>query len=82
LKRPRLLALGVCLIPVHLYFLRVLWRKLPFESSLIVIFIMLIEAMLLGFVYLRVGQEIDPDGPLGLTDDERRVRGMSRRIDI
>jgi hypothetical protein len=82
LKRPRLLALGVCLIPVHLYFLRTLWRKLPFDSSLIVVFIMLVEVILLTFVFLRLGQEIDPDGPLGWTDEERRTRGMSPRIDI
>jgi hypothetical protein len=73
-KRLRLLfLLGV--VPIHAAIVSACRRSLPFEQSLIVLVYGLIEFVVLAIAFLRLGQELDPEGPLGLTEaDRKRIR--------
>jgi hypothetical protein len=77
-KRQRLRYLSIAFIPIHTYIVYSFWsKKLPLKSSLTVMFLMLLEYVVLFIALLRIGQEIDPDGPLGLTET-RQTRAITR----
>ena len=77
LRRPRLLIWAAVLIPVaHFLVLRYFWNELPFSSSFTAVLVGFVEIMFIAFVFLRIGQELDPDGPLGPTEDERKIRNL------
>jgi hypothetical protein len=80
LIRPRMRYLFMTLIPVHVGILYLSKGRLPFKSGLTIILLITVEFMVLMITYLRVGQELDPKGPLGLTDKERQLRSSPRRM--
>jgi hypothetical protein len=60
---------------IHTCIVYLVWvNKLPYHSSLTVVFFMLAEYLVLFVALLRIGQEVDPEGPLGLTEAERQAR--------
>jgi hypothetical protein len=78
LERPRLRYLSMAFVLVHTCIVYACWDKLPYRSTLTVIFPMLAEFLVLLVALIRIGQEIDPEGPLGLTEAERQARKMLR----
>jgi hypothetical protein len=72
LRRPRQLSIGLVLVAGHFYLLHFAWKSLPFRSSLSVMLLALLESVLIGLIYIRAGQSLDPEGPLGLSEEERR----------
>ncbi len=79
LERPRLRYLSLLFLLIHTWIVYSVWvNKLPYGSSLTVLFLMVAEYLVLFIVLLRIGQEVDPKGPLGLTEAERQARAMPR----
>ena len=74
LLRRRQALLAVMFLVAHCYGLYLKRSVFPFESSLSVIIIAVVEAIALGLVYIRLGQSIDPQGPFGLSDAEKKLR--------
>ena len=79
LQRTRLRYLSLLFLLIHTWIVYSVWvNKLPYESSLTVLFLALLEYLVLMIVMLRLGQEVDPKGPLGLTEAERQARTKPR----
>jgi hypothetical protein len=74
LKRFKQAMIGVVILVAHVFVLYEMRRHFPFASGLSIIAGIFIEAIVLGFIYLRLGQALDPDGPLGFTEAEKRAR--------
>jgi hypothetical protein len=75
LERPRLRHLSMIFALIHTCIVYSVWvKKLPYDSSLTVLFFILVEYLMLFVALLRIGQEVDPEGPLGLTEAERQAR--------
>jgi len=73
LGRPRQLCVALVLISVHIIVLMRLRNYFPLHD-LTVSFIGIPVAVILIFLYARVGQSVDPQGPFGLTEAEIRAR--------
>jgi uncharacterized membrane protein len=71
LTRARPILLALSLLFIHLYFMYSIRDRFPFNSSLVILFFALLESIVFAFVYLRLCQSIDPNGPFGLTDSEK-----------
>ncbi len=71
LLRVRQLFIGLGLLLGHLFVLYEVWRQLPFESSVSIIILGLLEAVALGLLYIRIEQSLDPDGPFGPSEEEK-----------
>lgn len=79
MERPRLRYLSLLFLLIHTWIVHSVWvNKLPYRSSLTVLFLAVAECLVLVIFLLRIGQEVDPEGPLGLTEAERRARTMPR----
>jgi len=80
LLRWRQALVGTTLLAAHLYVLQIEWHKFPFESSFSVIILFLLEAAVIGLIYIRACQSLDPEGPFGMTEDEKRIRQRRPRL--
>jgi hypothetical protein len=74
LLRKRQVYIGLVLVTAHFYFLSFQWKRLPFESSFSILLLALLESILIGLIYIRLGQSLDPEGPFGLTEEEKARR--------
>jgi uncharacterized membrane protein len=74
LRRKRAALLALSLFCFHCLVMYLKRDAFPLDSSLILIFCALIECVILMFVYLRLCQSIDPQGPFGLTSAEKEAR--------
>ena len=74
LKRPIQGYIAFALALVHVLFLVLIRRLFPFDTSLGMLIGLLPESIILTFLYARLGQALDPNGPFGLTEEERRQR--------
>lgn len=78
LRRPKQarIALGIALL--HLVFIYLIRNQFPLQTSLQILVYLCPEAVALVFLYGRIGQSLDPEGPFGLTHAERRERALRR----
>ena len=74
LTRARPIVLALFLLCLHVYIMYLKRDAFPFDSSLVMLLCALLESVLLGFVYVRLCQSIDPSGPFGLTEAEKQAR--------
>jgi hypothetical protein len=74
LRRTRAAFLALSLFGFHGLVMYLKRDAFPLDSSLILIFCALVECVILMFVYLRLCQSIDPEGPFGLTSAEKEAR--------
>lgn len=81
LLRYRQALIGLALLIVHFYVMYVERDIFPLESGFLFILGMLFEAFVLTVVYVRLGQSIDPQGPFGMTEAEKRKR-EKLRVDL
>jgi hypothetical protein len=70
-KMPRRIAIG--LAALHILFLFVIRRLFPLDSSLLILVGLLPEELVFVFLYARIGQSLDPTGPFGPTEEEKRT---------
>jgi hypothetical protein len=78
LKRPRLRYIAGAFAVLHIALLYQLRTDFPFSNTLVILFLLVIEGLAVLLLYTRLGQEIDPHGPFGLTETERRERTAHR----
>jgi hypothetical protein len=71
LKRARPALLALSLLFIHFYFMYSIRDRLPFNSSLVIFLLALLEFGVFTVVYLRLCQAINPNGPFGLTAAEK-----------
>lgn len=74
LRRTVQMYIALALAGLHFLFLVVIRNMFPFQNSLFIVPWLLIEGLVLVFLYARIGQSLDPTGPFGLTEEERRKR--------
>ena len=74
LRRTRAALLALSLFGFHCLVMYLKRNAFPLDSSLILIFYALVEFLILMFVYVRLCQSIDPQGPFGLTSAEKEAR--------
>jgi hypothetical protein len=74
LLRPRQFCIALVLVILHVAGLMKLSDYFPLDNVIAAFLIAGVEAVVLFFLYGRIGQAIDPKGPYGLTDDEIRER--------
>jgi hypothetical protein len=82
LLRPRQLLVAVLLMAVHSYAIYASWRVFPFDSSFTIIICIVIEAFIVGLVYIRLCQSIDPDGPFGPTEAEKKLEKFNSLYEL
>ena len=70
------IALGIGVL--HLLFLYLVRSMFPLQSFLTALVYMVPETAVLGFLYARIGQSLDPAGPFGLTEEDRKRRDLPR----
>ena len=80
LSRFRQALIAVALVAIHLYGIHVIWYAFPFRSFFTIIIGIVVEAIIIGLVYIRLGQSIDPDGPFGPTEAEKQTHRFRPRI--
>lgn len=78
LKRPRQLCVALALISVHIIVLMRLRKHFPVDNMIVGFVGIAVEAIVLIFLYARIGQSIDPQGPFGLTEVEIHAHKMKR----
>jgi hypothetical protein len=64
----------VTLLGIHLYCISRPWQVFPFRSFISVILGIVAESILVGLIYLRIAQALDPEGPLGPNEREKEAR--------
>jgi hypothetical protein len=74
LLRPRQFCIALVLVILHIVALVKLSDYFPLENVIAGFVVAGAEAIVLFFLYGRIGQAIDPKGPYGLTDDEFQER--------
>jgi hypothetical protein len=74
LRRTRASLLALSLFGIHCLIMYLKRDAFPFDSSLELMLCALVECVILMFVYLRLCQSIDPEGPFGLTIAEKEAR--------
>jgi hypothetical protein len=74
LLRPRQFCIALVLVILHIAGLMKLSDYFPLENVIAGFVVAAAEAIVLFFLYGRIGQAIDPKGPYGLTDDDLRER--------
>jgi hypothetical protein len=74
LLRPRQFCIALVLVILHIAGLMKLSDYFPLENVIAGFVAAGAEAIVLFFLYGRIGQALDPKGPYGLTDDELRER--------
>jgi hypothetical protein len=74
LRRTRAALLALSLFGFHCLVMYLKRDTFPVDSSLALILYALVELVILMFVYLRLCQSIDPQGPFGLTSAEKEAR--------
>lgn len=74
LLRPRHFCIALVLVILHVAGLIKLADYFPLDNVIAGFLVAGVEAVVLFFLYGRIGQAIDPKGPYGLTDDEIRGR--------
>lgn len=80
LRRARECYVAFTLIVLHFIGLVRFRSYFPWQNVLAGIFGMMAEAMILGILYARISQSVDPDGPFGLTEAEIQARKMKRSL--
>ncbi len=78
LHRPRQVYVALALICLHVLGLMKMRRYFPLDNILVGLIGIAVEAVILIFLYARIGQSIDPKGPFGMTEAETRARHMKR----
>lgn len=78
LGRPRQLFVALAVIGLHIIGLMRLRNCFPLDNIIVGFVGIGIEAVILVFVYARIGQSVDPRGPYGLTEAEIHGRKMKR----
>ncbi|HZY62721.1 MAG TPA: hypothetical protein VFE38_09360 [Edaphobacter sp.] len=78
LLRPRQLCVALALIGLHIFALVRARRYFPLNNMIVGFVGIAVEAIILTFLYARIGQSVDPKGPFGLTEAEMHVRKMKR----
>jgi hypothetical protein len=68
------------LVAVHAYGMFFFWHLFPFDSSFTILIVTVIETIVVGLVYIRTCQSIDPEGPFGPTDAEKHAHKSRPRI--
>jgi hypothetical protein len=79
LKRSNLRDIALTIGVLHLALLYELRSNFPLSNTLALIPPLLIESLVVILLYTRLGQALDPEGPFGLTEAERRERTTQRR---
>lgn len=74
LYRPRQVGIALALLAMHFAALTGLRKYFPLTNMFIGFAGVGIESVILMFLYVRIGQSVDPEGPYGLTDEEIRQR--------
>jgi hypothetical protein len=74
LRRTRAALLALSLFGFHCLVMYLKRDAFPLHSSLILSFGAWVECVILTFVYVRLCQSIDPQGPFGLTSGEKEAR--------
>jgi len=74
LWRPRQLCVALALMVLHIIGLMSFANQFPLDNMLVGFAGMGIEVAVLIFLYVRIGQTVDPKGPYGLTEAEIRER--------
>ena len=82
LRRQRPRAILIAIFFLHMCVLRLVWPKLPFESSFPIFFYIFVECIGLSIVYLRLCQALDPQGPFGWTEADSARRDALRLTGI
>jgi|BarGraIncu00222A_1022003.scaffolds.fasta_scaffold168081_1 hypothetical protein len=80
LQRPKQLLIAILLVAVHAYGMFFFWHLFPFDSSFTILIVTVIETIVVGLVYIRTCQSIDPEGPFGPTDAEKHAHKSRPRI--
>jgi hypothetical protein len=57
---------------LHILFLFLIRDMFPLQSSLFILAGLLPEALVLVFLYIRIGQSLDLTGPFGLTEEGQK----------
>jgi hypothetical protein len=78
LKRPIQLLIAVALLGMHVCLLVLFRNSFPLSNMIVGFVGMAVEAVILIFLYARIGQSLDPKGPFGMTEAERDARAMKR----
>ena len=65
LKRRRQFNIGLGLFFLHFVLVYFVRSALPESSSLTILLYALVEGVVVAFLYLRIGQSLDPTGPFG-----------------
>lgn len=74
LWRPRQLSVALALVGLHFIGLFGLANRFPLNNMIVGFIGVGIEIVILIFLYVRIGQTVDPKGPYGLTDAEIHER--------
>lgn len=74
LWRPRQLCVALALMVLHVVVLTRFADQFPLNNMIVGFVGMGVEVVVLIFLYIRIGQSVDPKGPYGLTDAEIRER--------
>jgi len=74
LRRPKQAYVGLGVGMLHFLVIYLIRNLFPLQTSLLILVWLLPESVVLVFIYGRIGQSMDPTGPFGLTDEERRNR--------
>ena len=81
LARPRQAGVAVALMAFHLFLLLRLATWFPLPNMVIGISGAAFESLILIFLFARLGQTIDPEGPYGLTAAEiKRKQRLEERL--
>ena len=73
LKRKTQRRIAVGLATLHILFLFVVRGLFPLDSSLFILVGFLPEGLVFVFLYARIGQSLDPTGPFGPIEEEKRT---------
>jgi hypothetical protein len=78
LLRPRQLCVALALVTLHVICVLKFRHFFPLDNMLVGFIGIALEAVILIFLYARIGQSIDPQGPFGLSEAESNARRIRR----
>jgi hypothetical protein len=82
LLRPRQFYVALSLVVLHIVALIRLADRFPLNNMVAGLIWIGVEIVILGLLYIRIGQAVDPEGPFGPSDAEireRRIKNSSAK---